>query len=246
MSIGLHQRRRRGVLPPAPRRHHSSSSRVGAATDPHGASGSFDPASAPIVPVGFAPIFAGWNVWDIWQADSPSFSVMNVGLSLERQLRVWVENQIKDNAPGADVADPLNPAALRGDQVQPIAHPTGLAIAATRADIPELAGASLNSAGNTATLRSVRFFSRATAPIGSLVTSMAWPHDDDYLLNAVYQPSSSNPITSAPQPGSLAGTASAAADFAGSAIKVLAIGGGVVLAVVLVTSLVNNSRKAAA
>lgn len=198
-----------------------------------------------VAPPGIVPIFAGWNVWDVWQADNPSFSVMNIGLSLERQLRVWVENQIKDNAPGSDVADPLNPAALRGEQVQPIGHVTGLTIAATRADDPELADAKLNSSGSTATLRTVRFWSRAPGERYKLVTTMPWARDDDYLLNVVYQPTAKSPVTNAPQPGSLAGTASDFAGEAGTVLKVVAVGAAVVLGVVLVASLA-NARKAAA
>jgi hypothetical protein len=198
------------------------------------------------VPIGFVPIFAGWNVWDIWQADKPSFSVMTVGESLQRQLQVWIENAIKDGAPGAAVADPLNPAALRGDQIQPIAPVKGLAIAATRADIPDLAGAKLDSGGDTATLRTVRFWSRATAPRYALATTMPWAHDDDYLLNVVYQPSAGNAVTNAPQPGSLAGTGSDIAAGVGTALNVIAIGGAAVLGVVLIVSLVNSSKKVAA
>ena len=115
MSIGLRKgpRAHAHALPRAPSRAH-----VGAAAD-----------VAPTTPAAFVPIFAGWNVWDIWQADDPSFSVMTLGESLERQLRVWVENAVKDGAPGAAVADPLNPAALRGAQVQPIGRVTDLKVA---------------------------------------------------------------------------------------------------------------------
>lgn len=198
-------------------------------------------APAPAVPAGFAPVFPGWNVWDVWQADDPTFSIMNVGLDLERQLRIWVENEIAENATGAAVADPANPAALRGDQVQPIPEVSGLAAAATRANIPALAGAAtLGSKDSKATLRTVRFWNRGASTI------MPWPHDDNYLLDTVYTPSSDNAVTNAPQPSSLAGGASAAADAAASVVKVIAIGAGVVLAGVLVVALVNSSRKAAA
>ncbi len=190
---------------------------------------------------GFAPIFEGWNVWDVWQADDPTFSVMTVGESLDRQLQVWVEDQIKDNAPGSAVADPANPLALRGAQIQIIPKVTGLEVAAARGDIPQLAGAAqLGSTGSKATLRTVRFWNRGTA------TSLPWPHDENYMLEEVYTPSSSSSVTNAPQPGSLAGSASAAADAAATGLKVLAIGAGVALGVVVIASLVNSSRKAAA
>ena len=203
------------------------------------------PPPLPVVPAGFAPVFSGWNVWDVWQADKPSFDVMNLGLSLERQLKIWVENAVKDDAPGSAVADPANPLALRGAQVQPIPHVTDLAIAATRADIPELANASLNSAGNSATLRTVRFWSRASVPRFKLASSMPWPHNDDYLLNVVYQPTAKSAVTNAPQPGSLAGAASDLASGAGSALTLALVGGAVVLAAVVAISFA-NARKAAA
>lgn len=235
--IGLRKKRHaRGSLPaaqPRPRHHHHA---VGAP----------ETAASPMIPSGLVPIFAGWNVWDIWQADKPSFDVMALGETLQRQLQVWIENQIKDNAPGSAVADPANPLALRGDQIQPISHVTGLAIAATRADIPELKDASLNSAGDTATLRTVRFWSRASAPQFSVATSMPWPHDDDYLLNVVYQPSAKSPVTNAPQPGSLAGAASAAAAAGSSILSTVAIVGGVVLVGGVIIALASASKKAAA
>lgn len=202
----------------------------------HFAIGDATAAAAP----GFAPIFVGWNVWDVWQADDPTFDIMTVGVSLDRQLQIWVENQIKDNAPGAAVADPWNPAALRGTQIQIIPHVTGLAAAAVRGSIPELAGLlNLGSSGSGATLRTVRFWNRGSA------TQMPWAHDSNYVLDTVYTPSSSNPVTSSPQPDSLGKSASDVAGEAGTALKVVAIGGGVVLATVLLITVLNSSRKAA-
>jgi len=190
---------------------------------------------------GFAPIFPGWNVWQIWQADDPTFSIMTIGESLDRQLQVWVEDQIKDNAPGSAVADPANPLALRGDQIQIIPEVTGLEVAAARGDIPEFAGAlQIGTPKSKAVRRWVRFWNRGSA------TSLPWPHDENYMLEDVYTPSSSSSITNAPQPGSLAGAASSAADAAASGLKVLAVGAGVVLGVVVIAALVNSSRKAAA
>jgi hypothetical protein len=179
---------------------------------------------------GFAPVFVGWNVWDIWQSDDPPFSVLNVGLDLERQLRIYVENQIKDNAPGAAVADPLNPAALRGDQIQIIPRVEGLEFERTRADVPELAG-SVNLGGGDdakALLRTVRFFNRG------IESALPWPHGDGYLLENVYKPDPKNPVTGAPQPGSLGGAASEGAAAVGKAVTALVwIGGGIAAAVVL-------------
>lgn len=172
-------------------------------------------------PAGFAPVFKGWNVWDLYQADDPDEGVLgsiwHAGESQDRLLRVWVENELADNAPGVAVADPLNPAALRGDQVQPIPRPSGLLPAATRADIPELAGAQqLGNEGSKASLRSVRFFNRGEASM------LPWPHDRNFLLDTVYQPSSSNPLTNAPAPGSLAGSANSVGSGVAHGLETLA------------------------
>ncbi len=177
--------------------------------------------TTPATPQGFAPIFPGWNVWDLWVADDPDTSILtdlwNAGESPERVMRVWVENEIEENAPGSAVADPANPAALRGDQIQPIPKVTGLDVAASRADIPALAGAEqVGKQGSTATLRTVRFWNRGAQ------TVMPWPHDQNFLLDAVYTPSKANAVTSGPQPSSLGGAASSAADSIGHGLETIA------------------------
>lgn len=204
-------------------------------------------------PAGFLPVFAGWNVWDVWQADDPDTNILgsiwHAGESQERLLRVWVEDQVEDNAPGAALSDSANPAALKGSQVQPIAHinttPTsskdGLAVAATRADIPELAGAlQLGTEDSKATLHTVRFYNRGSQ------TTMPWAHDGNFLVDRAYVPSSQNPVTNSPAPSSLAGGADELSKQLASGLKIVAVGAGVVLGVVLIVSLANASRKAAA
>ncbi len=194
-------------------------------------------------PEGFAQLFPGWNVWQVWQSDDPIEGVIDgiltAGLSLERQLRIWVENWIKEHAPGAAVADPANPFALRGAQIEIIPGPGGLEKLQSRADVPGLAGAmQLGEQGSTGKLWTVRFFNRGSAG------AVAWPNDQNYLLEAVYQPTSSSPITNSAPPSSLGGAASDALDKAGDAAKVIAIGAGVVLGVVLIVSIASASRKA--
>lgn len=160
-------------------------------------------------PTGFAPIFAGWNVWSMYQATKPDLSIFSevwqAGESPERRLQVWVEDRIKEAAPGSAVADPTNPAALRGDQIQIIPSPGTLKIAATRADVPNAAAISHlgeDDAQGSLTPHYVRFFNRGAE------TTMPWPFDKNFLLDVVYQPDSTNPITSSPAPSSLAGGAS--------------------------------------
>jgi hypothetical protein len=191
-------------------------------------------------PAGFAPIFAGWNVWDVWQATDPTFQVMMAGLSLDRRLRIWVENATKE-APGVAVADPANPAAIVGDQVQIIPKVEGLELARSRGAVPELGGfQQVGSSGSGAALRTVRFFNRGTAG------AVPWPHDENDLLENVWTPDASNPVTNAPQPSSLGGLATELSEDAKTALKVVAIGAGVVLGGVLIYVFVTSSKKAAA
>jgi len=194
---------------------------------------------------GFVTVYPGWNVWALWRSDDPDRSIFsdiwNAGLSADRELQIWVENQIKDNANGAAVADPANPAALRGDQIQIIPSANGLAVDGTRADIPELAGAvQLGKKSSKASRVFVRFYNRGEQSL------MPWPHDQNVLLDASFVPSTSNQLTNGAAPSSLGGAATDLANSAESVVKVIAIGGGLVLAAVLVIALANTSRKAAA
>lgn len=193
---------------------------------------------------GFVTVYPGWNVWALWQSEDPIRGVFgtiwNLGVSPEREFRIWVEDQIKTNAPGTAVADPANPAALRGEQIQIIPNAGGLATDATRADIPELAGGvQLGAKDSKTKLTFVRFYNRGQE------AAMPWPHDENVLLDASYVPSSTNSVTNAAPPSSLGGTASQLASDAGSVVKVIAIGGGLVLATVLAIAIA-NSRKATA
>lgn len=179
------------------------------------------------LPRGAAPIFPGWNVWELWQAEDPDFgpidSVMMAGVGLDRQLRIWVENLIADGAPGAAVADPANPAALRGAQIQILPSAGELAPFRTRAELPELAGAlQVGDSDSKARKVFVRFFNRGAS------AWLPWPHDKNFVLEAAYAPSSDSPLTSGEAPSSLAGAASSAAESAGSALLATIVAGVVV------------------
>jgi hypothetical protein len=195
-----------------------------------------------LAPTGFAQIFPGWNVWELWQAedqvDGLGDKILNAGVSLERQLRIWVEDWIKDHAPAAAVADPANPFALKGAQVEIIPSAAGLELLQTRADVPDLAGAlQLGEQGSAAKKFVVRFFNRSGE------TAVAWPHDANYLLEGVYQPSASNPITNGEAPSSAAGAASSLEKTVGTAVKVV-IGVAVVgLGALLLVQMLNASRS---
>ncbi len=190
---------------------------------------------------GFAQLFKGWNVWDVWQSQDPiqgiGGTILNAGVSLDRQLRIWVEDWIREHAPAAGVADTANPFALKGSQIEIIPNPAGLEQLQTRGDMPGLAGAlQLGKEGSQGIKKTVRFYNRGDE------TAAAWPHDENYLLDAVYQPSSSNALTNGAAPSSLAGAAGATGD----ALKVVAIIGGVAIGAYLLVSVINSSRKAAA
>lgn len=193
-------------------------------------------------PIGFAPIFTGWNVWSLYQSTDPDEgffdSAMHLGLGLDRLLQIWVEDQIKDNAPGTAVADPANPAALRGDQIQILPGAGSLHVLLNRLEqAPELAGVThlgKPGASGTLQLRFVRFFNRGTESV------LPWPHDPNYLLESVFQPSPSNPLTNSPRPGSLGGGLDDAARAIGHGLETLAWVAGGAAAILL---LVNLTRR---
>lgn len=168
-------------------------------------------------PPGFVPVFPGWNVWAIWQKTDLDFEATMFGVTHDQRLKIWVENEVQDNAPGAAVSDPFspNPAKFRGDMVQLIPDDAGLTAVAHKEDVPGTTALVLDG---DAEKRFVRFYNRGP------LTVMAWPHDSNYLLDAVYLPSVTNPVTAAPAPSSTAATAT---DVAAAAAKV---GSGVVVA----------------
>jgi len=196
-------------------------------------------------PAGFAQVFPGWNVWDVWQSQDPieglGDAVLNAGVPLERQLRIWVEDWLREHAPDAAVADTANPFALKGSQVEIIPNAGGLELLQTRADVPGLAGAmQLGKEGSQGLKRTVRFFNRGPE------TAVAWPHDENYLLESVFQPSASNVLTNGAAPTSLGGAASSAADTIGSTLKVVAIVAGVGIGALLLVQILQARKQVAA
>lgn len=188
-------------------------------------------------PAGFVNVFPGWNVWAVLQANDLSFNPLMIGVDPERRLRIWVEEHA-DAAPGVAVADPLNLANLKGGQVEPIQSAEGLEPEFdVAADKPGFVSLHFTPQFSR---QFVRFWNRGAQ------AATPWPHDADFLLDTVYTPDPSNPITNAPQPGSLAGGANAALEQVGGVLKVVAIVAGVGLVVLVGVSLLNASRKAAA
>lgn len=190
-------------------------------------------------PAGFVQVFPGWNVWDVWQADDQKLgvvdSVMLAGVGNERRLRIFVEDWLREHDTQAQVADHWN-GALKGDAIDIVPNAAGLSVLQTRADVPGLAGSQQRGEPNSPVkLWTVRFFNRSSAP-----SAVAWPTDDNYLLEQVYQPATNNPLTNAPAPRS---TLDDVAKGAGEVIKVVAIVGGIALGAVLVVQLVQAGRS---
>jgi hypothetical protein len=131
----------------------------------------------------FAPIFKGWNVWEVWQVKDLPFSISMIGVSPERQLRIWVEDEVRLHS-SADVADSID---LKGGQIEIIPGAPGLKTAMRKEDVPNGATFLVDGA---AQLFTVRFFNRGEQ------SQIAWPHDGQYLLDAVLDPNPSNPATS--------------------------------------------------
>lgn len=186
-------------------------------------------------PVGFAPVFKGWNVWSIYQADVPDRSVLEeiwmAGVDPSRALRIWVEDQVDDHAPGAVVGDPVspNPKKFKGEMVKEVPNANGLTQAAIRKEVPGLEGAQqLGEEGSGARLFFVRFYNRGEA------SALPWPHDKNFLVESVYQPDATNGLTNAPPPGSAAEDLQAAAGALGHGLEVVAwVAGGVAVLFIL-------------
>lgn len=141
----------------------------------------------------FAPIFPGWNVWQVWQVKDLPFSISMIGVSPERQLRIWVEDQLRLHS-AADVADPID---LKGGQIEVISGAPGLATAMRKEDVPEGPTFIVDGPAN---LFTVRFFNKAGQ------SQIAWPHDGEYLLDAVLEPNATNPATTGPAPTTIGQT----------------------------------------
>ncbi len=141
----------------------------------------------------FAPIFPGWNVWKVWQVKDLPFSISMIGVSPERQLRIWVEDELRLHS-AADVADSVD---LKGSQVQIIPDAPGLSSLMRKEQVPGGAGFLVDGA---AELFTVRFYNRADE------TQIAWPHDSEYLLDEVLNPNPENPATKGPPPSTIGQT----------------------------------------
>ncbi len=148
------------------------------------------------------PIFAGWNVWAVWQKKDLDFELDAVGLSRDRRLRLWT-HEAADLSPsgidfkGADVE------ILPGSPDLPVSHRK-----------EEVAGPAMTLDGD-AERRYVRFYNRGAQ------RNRPWPHDANYVLDFMYDPRNSEaPEVSSPPPETtLGGAASAVGEGAAAILK---------------------------
>ncbi len=154
-------------------------------------------------------IFPGWNVWKLYATDPLPFSLLDLGLSDERRVRIFVEDWVRTKS-DAKVADPL---ALKGSMVQVIAGVQGLVAVQRREDVD----------GPLLTIKApvkewyVRFFNRAGDANTLLETgipfpqaSVPWPHSPSIVLDRVYLPTKTSQITLGGPPPTIAGSTGAA------------------------------------
>jgi len=144
----------------------------------------------------FFTVTPGWNVWSVYQVKDLDFSPLMVGVSRDRRLRIWVEDAVRLGAAGADVADAVD---LKGGQVEILpgaGSVAGLKVAARKEGV---SGPSLLVDGPD-DLRYVRFFNRGQA------AQLAWPHDDNYLVNEVFEPSANVAATQGSAPSTIGDT----------------------------------------
>jgi len=118
---------------------------------------------------------------------------MMLGVSPERQLRIWVEDQIRLHS-GAEVADS---ADLKGGQIEIIPDAPGLAVYLRKEQVTDGATFLVNG---PAELFTVRFYNRGDS------SQLAWPHDGEYLLDEVLNPNPANPATQGPAPSTIGQT----------------------------------------
>lgn len=154
------------------------------------------------------PILDGWNVWDVLQAVVP----IDPSGSQNDQLAAFVREAV--GVPNLPIA--LTSSAAAGELVT------------SRAQVPELAGEpALGVQGSAIDRRTIAFELPGGRP------SIAWPHDDNMILDAVY--------TAAPAPragGAVASSASSPGSATGvirtaqqASLLPLLLGAGVLLTV---------------
>lgn len=169
------------------------------------------------MPSAIVQITPGWNAWAVWQKKELDVEAMMIGLDRDRRLRIWVEGVAETNA--ANVSDP---AALRGSGVQILSSAPNLPTKTSRSQT-DAAAWTLDGPGE---LRFVRFFNKGQ------IDNIPWPKSDNYLLEAVYVPSPSNPVTSGPGPTGLLSPVLDTVKSTASTVVTLAVCAAVIVAVV--------------
>ena len=162
---------------------------------------------------------------------------MMLGVSPERQLRIWAEDKIRLGASAAKVADSID---LKGGQIELLkATPEGLQTDQRKEQVP---GPSM-FVGGPASLHTLRFFNRGDKAF------MTWPHDESYLLERTFVPSPTNPVTSGPAPNTIPetvgdGISSPATELLTKLSPILMIGGVIVTGYFLIQgSLIKHAKR---
>lgn len=162
----------------------------------------------------FATVHPAWNVWALYQVkDLSDTNPLWWGVSRDRRLTIWVEDQLR--AHGVDVADPLD---LKGSQIEILPSVPADLVAEKRKE--SIGGSEALNLPAASDLRAVRFYNRG-GPV-----NLPWPHDDEYLLDAVFAPSSTSPATSGPPPGKVSDAVTEPASTIGKTVALLAVGVG--------------------
>jgi len=185
----------------------------------------------PVPEQSLIPIFSGWNAWNVQAKNDLDWSALSslpgfLGNTPAERLQIWVDNTVTRGSSAVSLRT-LAGLGLVGEQVEVLSAPVeDLAVAVSRAQ----RGGPLQVMDGPTTLTGVRFFNRDSRDV-----QIAWPDwDDNFMIEEVFQPSPSNPVTSGPGSGTPFSQPSAVvAEFAGRAsgvIEVIAVGVVVVLA----------------
>jgi len=122
-------------------------------------------------------VFNGWNIWDVYQSQAPIDPTPG---TLDQQLKAWV----------------IDAAALEPEaQVALVSNAAAGPIVQSRESVPEVAQSplTLGTGGSAVFKRTVAFHTTGDRK------SLPWPHDMNYMLDAVYLPAPA-PATPAPKP----------------------------------------------
>lgn len=161
-----------------------------------------------------APLFHGWNVWDVLQSQAPIDPTPG---SLDQQLADFVRDSLHA---GPDM------------QVAKVSNAAAGGLVTSRSSIPELAGALHLGVGGSQVLRRTIAFEYE----GDARTTIPWPRSMNCMLDAVYLPAPaterapSDPVTTpATDKPALPVRSKPSSSASGVAVAVIGVGAVLVL-----------------